>query len=154
MYGMMIVGPKGGGPKAQEVMIEQGEFYGDPDDKGMVSGDSKRMMDERPDFVVFNGVIEKYADHPIQIKVGRAGPDFLRECGTEPHFDILGRRLGGSPPRSRISLGFIAETDYLAQAEKADSAIRACPIPKKRSRVRTIRPRSPKTWRRGRRPAR
>ena len=52
------VDPKGGWPKAHEVMIEQGEFYGDPDDKGMVSGDSKRMMDERPDFVVFNGVID------------------------------------------------------------------------------------------------
>ena len=70
MYGMMIVDPKGGWPKPHEVMIEQGEFYGDPDDKGMVSGDSKRMMDERPDFVVFNGVIERYADHPIPIKVG------------------------------------------------------------------------------------
>jgi len=69
MYGMMIVDPKAGWPKAQEFMIEQGEFYGDPDDKGMVAGDSKRMMDERPDFVVFNGVIEKYSDHPIQIKV-------------------------------------------------------------------------------------
>jgi hypothetical protein len=73
MYGMMIVDPKGGWPKAHEVMIEQGEFYGDPDDKGMVSGDSKRMMDERPDFVVFNGVIERYAEHPIPMKT-LAGP--------------------------------------------------------------------------------
>ncbi|HEY9158275.1 hypothetical protein [Candidatus Binatus sp.] len=60
MYGMMIVDPKAGWSKAQEVTLEQGEFYGDPDKNGMVSGDSKRMMDERPDFVVFNGVIEKY----------------------------------------------------------------------------------------------
>ena len=68
MYGMMIVDPKGGWPNAHEVMIEQGEFYGDPDDKGMAAGDSKRMMDERPDFVVFNGVIERYAEHPIPNK--------------------------------------------------------------------------------------
>jgi nitrite reductase (NO-forming) len=46
MYGMMIVDPKGGWPKAHEVMIEQGEFHGDRDEKGMVSGDSKRMMDD------------------------------------------------------------------------------------------------------------
>jgi hypothetical protein len=46
-------------------MIEQGEFCGDPDDKGLVSGDSKRVMDERPDFVVLDGAIEKYAGHPI-----------------------------------------------------------------------------------------
>lgn len=51
-------------------MIEQAEFYSDPDDKGMIAGDSKRMMDERPDFVLFNGAIEKCPDHPTEIKVG------------------------------------------------------------------------------------
>ena len=78
---MMIVDPKGGWSKAQEVTLEQGEFYGDPDKNGMVSGDSKRMMDERPDFVVFNGVIEKYADHPIQIKVGQPVRIFFVNIG-------------------------------------------------------------------------
>jgi nitrite reductase (NO-forming) len=81
MYGMMIVDPKAGWSKAQEVMLEQGEFYGDPDKNGMVSGDSKRMMDERPDFVVFNGVIEKYADHQIQIKVGQPVRIFFVNIG-------------------------------------------------------------------------
>ena len=81
MYGMMIVDPTGGWSKAQEVTLEQGEFYGDPDKNGMVSGDSKRMMDERPDFVVFNGVIEKYADHPIQIKVGQPVRIFFVNIG-------------------------------------------------------------------------
>lgn len=92
MYGMMIVDPKGGWPKAHEVMIEQGEFYGDPDDKGMVSGDSKRMMDERPDFVVFNGVIEKYADHPIPIKVGALVRIFFVNAGPNrtSSFHVVG----------------------------------------------------------------
>jgi hypothetical protein len=35
------------------------------------------MMDERPDFVVFNGAIERYADHPIAIKVGELVRIFL-----------------------------------------------------------------------------
>ena len=68
MYGMTIIDPKGGWPKA--------------------SGDSKRMMDERPDFVVFNGIIEKYGDHPIPIK-WRVGTDFLRHCRTQPDFQVL-----------------------------------------------------------------
>jgi nitrite reductase (NO-forming) len=81
MYGMMIVDPKGGWPPAHEVTIEQGEFYGDPDKNGLVSGDSKRMMDERPDFVVFNGKIEQYVDHPIQIKVGELVRVFFVNAG-------------------------------------------------------------------------
>jgi len=88
MYGMMIVDPKGGWPKAHEVTIEQGEFYGDPDDKGMVAGDSKRMMDERPDFVVFNGVIERYADHPIPIKVGELVRIFFVNAGPNRTSDF------------------------------------------------------------------
>ena len=92
MYGMMIVDPKGGWSKAQEVTLEQGEFYGDPDNNGMVSGDSKRMMDERPDFVVFNGVIEKYADHPIQIKVGQPVRIFFVNAGPNrtSSFHVVG----------------------------------------------------------------
>ncbi len=81
MYGMMIVDPKGGWPRAHEVTIEQGEFYGDPDKNGLVSGDSKRMMDERPDFVVFNGKLEQYVEHPIEIKVGELVRVFFVNAG-------------------------------------------------------------------------
>ena len=88
MYGMMIVEPKDGWPKAHEVTIEQGEYYGDPDDNGLVAGDSKRMMDERPDFVVFNGVIEKYADHPISIKVGELVRIFFVNAGPNRTSDF------------------------------------------------------------------
>jgi nitrite reductase (NO-forming) len=92
MYGMMIVDPRSGWSKAQEVTIEQGEFYGDPDDKGLVSGDSKRMLDERPDFVVFNGVIEKYSDKPIQIKVGQPVRIFFVNAGPNrtSSFHVVG----------------------------------------------------------------
>lgn len=88
----MIVDPKAGWPKAQEVMLEQGEFYGDPDKDGMVSGSSTRMMDERPDFVVFNGVIEKYADHPIQIKVDNPVRIFFVNAGPNrtSSFHVVG----------------------------------------------------------------
>ncbi|MGH7248866.1 MAG: multicopper oxidase domain-containing protein, partial [Pseudomonadota bacterium] len=87
MYGMMVVEPRGGWPDgpAREISIVQGEWYGKPDKKGFVAGDSRAMLAEQPDFVVFNGAIDRYADHPIKVKTGRlvrvyfvnAGPNLM-----------------------------------------------------------------------------
>ena len=87
MYGMMIVEPKAGWPNgdAQEVTIVQSELYGLPDAHGFIVGSHGKIVQARPDFVVFNGVLNKYSfDHPIDIKVGKlvrlffvnAGPSF------------------------------------------------------------------------------
>ena len=50
------------------------------------------MMDERPDFVVFNGVIEKYSDHPIQIKVDQPVRIFFVNAGPNrtSSFHVVG----------------------------------------------------------------
>jgi nitrite reductase (NO-forming) len=96
MYGMMIVDPaRGWGANAHEVTIVQGEFYGDPDSSGLVAGDSKRMMDERPDFVVFNGQIDKYVEHPIPIEVGELVRVFFVNAGPNrtSTFHIIGAML-------------------------------------------------------------
>jgi nitrite reductase (NO-forming) len=85
MYGMMVVDPAQGWPSAREVMIVQGEIYGTPDKNGIVAEDTRKEVDERPDFVVFNGMIDRYVDHPIHIEVGElvrvffvnAGPNFI-----------------------------------------------------------------------------
>jgi nitrite reductase (NO-forming) len=74
MYGMMIVEPKGGWPSgnAQEITIVQGEIYGLPDAHGFIVGSHGKIVQARPDFVVFNGALNKYSvDHPIEIKVGK-----------------------------------------------------------------------------------
>jgi len=81
MYGMMIVDPAQAWPKAHEVMIVQGEFYGTPDKNGMVAGDSRKEVEERPDFVVFNGMIDRYVEHPIPIKVGELVRVFFVNAG-------------------------------------------------------------------------
>ena len=60
------------------------------------------MMDQRPDFGVFNGVIERYAENPIRIKVGElvriffvnAGPNRTSSCLRGRH----SVQLGLSPP--------------------------------------------------------
>jgi nitrite reductase (NO-forming) len=81
MYGMMIVDPAKGWQKAREVMIVQGEFYGTPDKNALVAGDSRKEVEERPDFVVFNGMIDRYVEHPIPIKVGELVRVFFVNAG-------------------------------------------------------------------------
>jgi nitrite reductase (NO-forming) len=81
MYGMMIVDPSQGWPKAHEVMIIQGEYYGIPDKNGLVAGDSRKEVEERPDFVVFNGAIDRYVEHPIPIKTGELVRVFFVNAG-------------------------------------------------------------------------
>jgi nitrite reductase (NO-forming) len=81
MYGMMIVDPAQGWPKAHEVMIVQGEYYGTPDKNGLVAGDSRKEVEERPDFVVFNGMVDRYVEHPITIKTGELVRVFFVNAG-------------------------------------------------------------------------
>lgn len=84
MYGMMIVEPKGGWPngEAQDVTIIQSEFYGLPDKSGFVVGDHDKMVAGQPDFIVYNGAVDKYdLEHPIKIKVGKLVRVFFVNAG-------------------------------------------------------------------------
>jgi nitrite reductase (NO-forming) len=58
MYGMIVVEPKGGLAKVdREYYLMQGDFYmqGQRGDTGLRAFDLNKMLDERPDYVVFNG---------------------------------------------------------------------------------------------------
>ncbi len=84
MYGMAIVDPKGGWPngKAHELMIVQSEFYGLPNAKGLIIPEHSKMLEARPDFVAFNGGVNKYdLSHPIPIKVGELVRIFFINAG-------------------------------------------------------------------------
>jgi len=81
MYGMMIVDPAQGWPRAHEVIIVQGEYYGTPDKNARVAGDSRKEVEERPDFVVFNGMVDRYVEHPIPIRVGELVRVFFVNAG-------------------------------------------------------------------------
>jgi nitrite reductase (NO-forming) len=84
MYGMMIVEPKAGWPdgSAQEVTIVQSELYGLPDAHGFIVGSHAKMVEARPDFVVFNGALHRYdVQHPIEIKVGKLVRVFFVNAG-------------------------------------------------------------------------
>jgi len=98
MYGMTIVDPKGGWPngKAHEVMLVQGEFYGTPNSHGLVRPDHVKMVDGTPDFVVFNGEVNRYGlNHPIPIKVGELVRIFFVNIGPNlfSDFHVVGAIL-------------------------------------------------------------
>jgi nitrite reductase (NO-forming) len=60
MYGMIVVEPKAGLPKVDhEFYLMQGDFYlqGNRGDTGLRSFDLTKMLDERPDYVLFNGSV-------------------------------------------------------------------------------------------------
>jgi nitrite reductase (NO-forming) len=92
MFGMAIVDPRAGWAPAHEVMIVQSEFYGTPNAAGLIAGDTRKMMAEKPEYVVFNGMLERYVDHPVLIKVGELVRVFFVNAGPNltSTFHVMG----------------------------------------------------------------
>jgi nitrite reductase (NO-forming) len=85
MYGLIYVEPKEGLPKVdKEFYIMQSEFYtkekfGTP---GLSSFDMQKALDEKPDYVVFNGAVgANMGDQALQVKVGETVRLFVGNGG-------------------------------------------------------------------------
>ena len=72
MFGAIIVDPAGGRPPAREFVLVQNEFYGVPlaGQQTPLYLDWNKLMNQAPDYVVFNGRASQYAKHPIQVPAG------------------------------------------------------------------------------------
>jgi nitrite reductase (NO-forming) len=72
MYGAFVVDPLVPRPKAHEFVLVQSEFYLTPADTTHParSLDWPKVLDQAPDYVVFNGRSAQYAKHPISVPVG------------------------------------------------------------------------------------
>jgi nitrite reductase (NO-forming) len=74
MYGMILVEPEGGLPTVdREFYVMQGEIYtsGKFGDKGAQSADVNKLLDERPEYFVFNGAAGGLTTQkPLKAKVG------------------------------------------------------------------------------------
>jgi len=92
MFGMVIVEPNGGLPKAdQEIALVQSEWY---------LGAQKQPVDyakanaaaPAPDFVVFNGVANQYKDDPIQVTTKGRVRVFVLDAGPniDSSFHVVG----------------------------------------------------------------
>jgi nitrite reductase (NO-forming) len=88
MYGMILVEPEGGLPKVDhEFYVMQGEIYTEQKlgTKGELTESYDKLMDERPEYFVFNGASMALAkEKPLKAKVGETvriffgvgGPNF------------------------------------------------------------------------------
>jgi nitrite reductase (NO-forming) len=92
MFGMIIVEPEGGLPEVDhEFAFVQSEWY---------LGAQQATIDitkasagaPAPDFVVFNGVANQYADHPIEVGVGETVRAFVLNAGPsiDSSFHVVG----------------------------------------------------------------
>jgi nitrite reductase (NO-forming) len=74
MYGLIVVEPKGLLPKVDhEYYLMQGDFYlqGQRGDTGLRAFDLNKMLDERPDYVLFNGAVGSLTgDNALHAGVG------------------------------------------------------------------------------------
>lgn len=87
MYGLILVEPEGGLPKAdKEYYIMQGDFYtkGENGDPGLQPFDMKKAVEEDADYVVFNGkvgaltgdnAITANVGETVRLYIGNGGPN-------------------------------------------------------------------------------
>ena len=92
MYGMIIVEPEGGLPPVDyEYAFVQSEWYAV--EQGEVPSLAAAAAGApEPEFVVFNGVANQYADTPIQVPVGETVRAFVLNAGpsVDSSFHVVG----------------------------------------------------------------
>jgi nitrite reductase (NO-forming) len=85
MYGLILVEPAAGlRPVDREFYVMQGEIYtrGEFGDKGMQEPDVHKLLDERPDYYVFNGAVGGLTETaPLRAKVGQSVRIFFGDGG-------------------------------------------------------------------------
>ncbi|OGE76315.1 MAG: nitrite reductase, copper-containing [Candidatus Doudnabacteria bacterium RIFCSPHIGHO2_02_FULL_48_21] len=106
MYGLILVEPKDGLPKVdKEFYVMQGEFYstGALGDKGLQIFDAQKMLDGKPEYVVFNGRVGGLNDkmkarvgEKIRVFVGNGGVNLISS------FHVIGEIFDDVYPEGSI----------------------------------------------------
>ena len=97
MYGMILVEPKQGLPKVDhEYYLMQGDFYtkGANGEKGLQPFSMTKVIDERPEYIVFNGSVGSTTGaHAITGKVGETVRLFVGDGGPNKtsSFHVIGQ---------------------------------------------------------------
>ncbi|HET9417298.1 MAG TPA: multicopper oxidase domain-containing protein [Candidatus Limnocylindria bacterium] len=92
MYGMIIVEPEGGlDPIENEFALVQNEWYV-VEQAGFISLEEASNPAPAPDAVVWNGIANQYADHPIEVPVGEEVRVFVLNAGpsVDSSFHVVG----------------------------------------------------------------
>jgi nitrite reductase (NO-forming) len=96
MYGLIVVEPEGGLPSVdREFYVMQGDFYleGARGEQGLRPFSMDKMLDERPDYVVFNGAVGAIAEErAFKAQVGETVRIFFGVGGpnTVSSFHVIG----------------------------------------------------------------
>jgi len=95
MYGMILVEPEGGLPKVdREFYVMQGEVYTEEPlgTKGFLAESKDKLMEEKPEYVVFNGSASGLKDKPLKAKVGEKIRIFFGDGGPNltSSFHVIG----------------------------------------------------------------
>lgn len=110
MYGLILVEPPGGLPKVdQELYVMQGEFYtqGRYGERGLQPFSMEKTIDERPDYVVFNGAVGALSDERaltaqvgqrVRFFMGNGGPNLVSSFHVIGEiFDTVHAEAGSTP---------------------------------------------------------
>lgn len=71
MYGAIIVDPVPPLPPAREFVLVESEFYVHEGTNSTYQPDAQKVIDVKPDYVVFNGMANQYQDHPLTVPAGQ-----------------------------------------------------------------------------------
>lgn len=109
MYGLILVEPKEGLPKAdKEFYVMQGEFYGigGLGKKGLQIFDAQKMIDGKPDYIVFNGRVNGAAG-TMNVKTGDRVRLFIGNGGVNltSSFHVIGEIFDTVYPEGAIGPG-------------------------------------------------
>ncbi|MEY2151234.1 multicopper oxidase domain-containing protein [Rhodanobacter sp. 115] len=93
MYGVLVVDPKTPLPPAAEsYVIEQSEWYTQQVADHLMGPNYEKMLAERPDEVVFNGVAFQYREHPLVVTAGKRVRIYFVDAGPNlwTSFHVIG----------------------------------------------------------------
>ena len=109
MYGMILVEPKEGLPNVDhEYYLMQGDFYtgGKNGDQGLQPFSMAKVIDEKPEYVVFNGSVgSTVGDKALTAKVGETVRLFVGDGGPNlvSSFHVIGQIFDTVWPEGNLS---------------------------------------------------
>ena len=109
MYGLILVEPKEGLPKVDhEYYLMQGDFYtqGSNGEQGLQPFSMAKAMDEKPEYVVFNGAVgSTVGDKALTAKVGETVRLFVGDGGPNlvSSFHVIGQIFDTVWPEGNLS---------------------------------------------------
>jgi nitrite reductase (NO-forming) len=108
MYGMILVEPEAGLPKVDhEFYVMQGEIYTEQafGTEGELSESLDKLLDEKPEYYVFNGAADALVNKPLHAKVGETVRIFFGVGGPNntSSFHVIGEVFDRAYPLASLT---------------------------------------------------